>query len=186
MTTLATLVFFGKRPELTQTVFSRAGQEPLVCVRGKTAGSFRSAGTFQWTAAVKGLCALFIRTRLAQLDQSIETSIEGTRGSLAASLDYAIVKQPSWILEMFGVDAKGKAYIRQIITRTNSQRKLPGPVKLTVDQLALRPTDIRLVWNDTLISSAEQLTSLLAQVVEGEIAQDATGVCEPVEEALAA
>jgi len=183
---MVTLVFFGKQPELTQTVFSRVGQEALVSVRGKTAGSFRSAGTFQWTAAVKGLCALFIRTRLAQLDQSIQASIDGHRGSLAASLDYAIVKQPSWILEMFGVDASGKAYVRERMTRTNSQRKLPGPVKLSVNEAALRPTDIRLIWNDTHTSSSDQLISLLSQVVEGENEQDATSVCEPVEEALAA
>ena len=72
-------------------------------VRGKSGGAYRSAGSFQWTSAVRGLAFLLVQTVL--IPES--AVLEGGAGTLAASLDYAISKQPMWLTEMFGCDQRG-------------------------------------------------------------------------------
>jgi hypothetical protein len=65
---------------------------------------------------------------------------------------------------MFGVDAIGNTYARRLVSKSNSQRKLPGPVTLAVNDKALSPADIRIVWNNSGVSSEEQLKQLLSLI----------------------
>jgi hypothetical protein len=189
------LTFYGEKPQLIQTSFSRAGQEQRLCIRGKTAGSFQNAGTFQWTTAVQALCVVLIKTRLADLEpatRGAESSasetlyLSGLKGSPAASLDYALVKQPMWLTDMFGTDATGVTYARRLINRTNSQRKLPGPVTLSINLNVLAPADIRIMWNDELVSSAEQLENLLSLIGDAQVVQAPEPVADSALQALAA
>lgn len=172
------LTFHGEKPQLTQSIFSRPGHESRLCVRGKTCGSYQNAGTFQWTSAVRGLCVLFLKGRLAHLNPALTSScsISGFKDSIAASLDYALVKQPEWLRDMFGVDAVGNTYARRLIAKTNSQRKLPGPVTLAVNDKTLALADIHIVWNESQISSEEQLQELISRIDEvGHVSQVGVG-----------
>lgn len=134
-----------------------------VTIRGKTAGAFRGAGTFQWTSAVRGLCILFAKAKAMQLSdrEGGRGVIFGLQRSVAASLDYAITKQPVWIRDMFGNDASGNSMAYRLILRTNPNRKRPGPVVLSINERAMAASDISIVWNNRRVDSAEMLKRLL-------------------------
>ena len=159
------LHFAGKGDvQLVETYFSdSAAGTQLVSVRGKTAGAFRDAGTFQWTSAVRGLCVLCIKTVLAHRypADSPTRHILGFQTSLAASLDYAITKQPSWIRDMFGLDVKGNTLAQRLIARTNPNRKRPGPVILGLNERALPTEAIRVYWNGEKVEQFDTLQTLL-------------------------
>lgn len=115
-------------------------------VRGKTGGPFRSAGSFQWTSAVKALALLLVKTKAAPMD----ALLRGDANSLAASLDYAISKQPVWLTEMFGCDQQGISYVRRMILRTNPERKRPGPVTLGINQMYVSSEAVTIYVNGKL------------------------------------
>lgn len=144
-----------------------------VTVRGKTAGAFRDAGTFQWTAAVRGLCILFARARVSKLlgDDSTPARVIGGRGTIAAALDSAITKQPMWIRDVFGNDNRGHALAQRLISRTNPNRKRPGPVILSVNERALSASEIVIIWNNKKIKSLQGLRKLLLGLGDEEQAQ---------------
>ena len=135
----------------------------LVSIRGKTSGAYRNVGTFQWTSAVRALCILTIKAkRVALRGETHDLAIiRGDRGSLAASLDYAMTKQPVWLCEMFGADSSGNSMALHIIARTNSNRKRPGPVVLSLNEKVLSPSVIRVIWDGKMIENADQLNRLL-------------------------
>jgi hypothetical protein len=147
-----------------------ASSTHLVTVRGKTSGAFGNAGTFQWTSAVRGLCILFTKAKLAQLDNAPKHAgyISGHQGSLAASLDYALTKQPVWIRDVFGVDVTGNSMAQRFISRTNPNRKRPGPVVLSLNERALSSSNIAVVWNERRVDSAEMLRDLLRNLGDAE------------------
>jgi hypothetical protein len=124
-------------------------------VRGKSGGAYRSAGSFQWTSAVRGLAFLLVQTAL--IPES--AVLEGSGGSLAASLDYAISKQPMWLTEMFGSDQRGICMIRRMILRTNAERKRPGPTVLAVNQRYL-PVEAMSIYSNGKQCSREELAIL--------------------------
>jgi len=167
MRTSLVLNFYGYLPELTGTIFRREGAPAILCQRGKTPGHARAAGTFQWTAAVRALCALYLKSIIHAKDPSCSTTgyITGFHGSAVASLDYALSKQPNWLSDMFGTDMFGNIYARRLILRTNPERKRPGPVILALNDRVIDPLDINLSWDAqdvTTIDNLHALHSLLA------------------------
>ena len=131
---------FFELGELIEVTFGDNQGTQRVSVRGKTGGPFRTAGSFQWTSAVKALALLLAKTRL----NPAEALLRGENASLAASLDYAISKQPAWLTEMFGCDQHGISLARRLVLRTNPERKRPGPVTLGVNQLFLNAANINI------------------------------------------
>lgn len=125
-------------------------------IRGKTCGAYRGAGSFQWTTAVRALCVLLLRS--AATPQGAQ--LAGMGSSLAASLDYAISKQPTWIAEMFGVDSFGVCTIRRIILRTNSERKRPGPVTLSLNTTYLPADQIEVVVDGKVVTAPSEMLLL--------------------------
>ena len=91
---MRTLAMYFELGELTEVIFNDGTKtESRVSVRGRTGGPFRTAGSFQWTtSAVKALSLslLFVKTCASPSD----ALLRGFANSLAASLDYAISKQP--------------------------------------------------------------------------------------------
>ena len=136
-------------------------------IRGKTCGAYRGAGSFQWTTAVRALCVLLLRSAA----NPEGAQLAGGSGSLAASLDYAISKQPTWIAEMFGVDSFGVCTIRRMVLRTNSERKRPGPVTLSLNSAYLAPTAIEVVLDGKVVTSLDALYSLSEQLLNEEVEQ---------------
>jgi len=155
--------------ELVETSFSdsEAGVHSR-SVRGKTAGAFRNVGSFQWTTAVKALSLLCIKAGLAQRVgvAKVDHRLAGDKGSLAASLDYAISKQPEWLMEMFEVDSEGISLMRRLVRRTNPERKRPGPVVLGFSEGALESVRFRFTLNGTPVESISELESLSACLTE--------------------
>jgi len=130
-------------------------------VRGKSGGAYRTAGSFQWTSAVRGLAYLLVQTALVP-----ESAVlQGTSGSLAASLDYAISKQPMWLTDMFGSDQNGICLIRRMILRTNAERKRPGPTVLALNQRYL-PVETITIVSDGKRCSREDLVVLGAMLMD--------------------
>jgi hypothetical protein len=163
------LEFHGDTPQLSKSVVKRDDGTILICVRGKTSGAIRGAGSFQWTSAVQALSVLLLRTALipndAELGQPTAT-LSGFGGSLASTLDYALSKQPSWTVEMLGVDGCGNSYLRRLLLRTNPERKYPGPVIVTVNPKIISGQAIEIWWDGQRLNTAEEkrkLANLLEQ-----------------------
>ena len=132
-------------------------------VRGKSAGAYGGAGSFQWTSAVKGLSLLAVRA----VSKIQEPFISGSAGSLAASLDYAISKQPLWLTEMFGCDQAGVSLLRRMILRTNPERKRPGPVILSFNQKFM-PLARIVIFSERALCEREQMVTLAAELSRAE------------------
>ncbi len=142
--------------QLIEVAFSDKENAQRVSVRGKTGGPFRTAGSFQWTSAVKALALLLAKTRL----NPEEALLQGETASFATSLDYAISKQPAWLCEMFGCDQQGISLARRLVLRTNPERKRPGPVTLGINQLFLNAAHINIYVEGTPCSD-ENLARLV-------------------------
>ena len=141
-------------PELIKTEFYRTKHEqPIIGVRGKSAGAYRNAVSFQWSQAVKALCLLVIRHK----EDPEAARLSGEKGSLAASLDYAISKKPLWLVDMFGCCSKGVAFSNKLFVRTNPERKNGRKVTVAVKSVKLPATNIRIFRGDTEITDREQL-----------------------------
>jgi hypothetical protein len=150
---------FFELGELIEVTFGDNQGNQRISVRGKTGGPFRAAGSFQWTSAVKALALLLAKTRL----NPTAALLRGENASLAASLDYAISKQPSWLTEMFGCDQQGISFARRLILRTNPERKRPGPVTLGINQLFLKADQINIFVEGTPCSD-EDLARLIGKL----------------------
>lgn len=137
--------FVGDRKELMlhRTVF----RHPLllreaIAIRGSVAPN--NCGNFRWSAGVKALTLLLVRHALLVESERLENrsfhttaSIEGEDNSPAASLDYALSKQPLWLRDMFGISAHGVPIAKFIFRRINPDRKRPGPVVIFIPSPSL-------------------------------------------------
>ena len=150
--------------ELFRTKLSKGSETPpRITVRGKTSGAYTNSGSFHFSSAVRALCVLCVKTVIIEKSRSDELPILlGERGSLAASLDYALTKQPMWIQEMFGSDVTGTALAQRLFRRTNSHRKRPGPVAIKVNERALPPQNIHIYWDGKKIDDIAALETLLS------------------------
>lgn len=156
-----------RRGELLETRFAYGlGNGELHSVRGKTPGAFINSNTFQWTSAVQAMALLFVRYELERLsgNQAPMAVIQGELGSAALSLDYALSKQPVWLLEMFGVDSAGRSLLRRVIRRTNPEHKRPGPVVLSVNMGFLEPCAIRVNISGDWETQITRLSMLVSRL----------------------
>jgi len=158
----------GSRIELVRSEFQRTGQEVLVSTRGRLA-SPNARGNFQWSRAVQALAELLLRFKIHSQSGSEHTAeLIGTKGSSAASLDYALGKGPSWLVEMFGCDSKGALIARRYFRRINTEMKRAGPVSIHVNSNLLSNSDIHIYLdgcvcqNSTLISILESISGTTA------------------------
>jgi hypothetical protein len=161
-----TLYFEGtKRIELVKTEFkAKEAISPRACVRGKTAGAFTSCGSFQWTSAVRAVCAVAIRYALSESNDKVDYFLIGGHGSLASSLDYALSKEPTWITDMFGTLHSGAPYAKRLFKVTNPNRKRPGPVAVAINRSRLSGEDLKVFWNGQLARNANDLYTILFAV----------------------
>jgi hypothetical protein len=160
--------------ELEKTFFTGNLNVPeIIAVRGKTAGAYKGAGTFQWTPGVKALVIIFL-VALARHLKGTKTFLpllEGEKGSLAASLDYALNKQPEWLFDMFGADEKSNAYLRQLLLRSNTGRRRKGPVSISLNEQILSPQSIKVYVGDVLIQDVQTLQHMAATIINSENGQ---------------
>lgn len=162
----------ASRIELVKTEVRIAGiARTHSCIRGKTAGAYVTYGSFQWTSGVRGVCAAFLRFLISEEGDAVDFCLVGGKGSLAASLDYALSKGPAWLGEMFGSGLGGNQLARRIFKITNPNRKRPGPVAISVNKNVVSAEQVQIYWDNKLVTDAAQLYALLmgieAQGVEG-------------------
>jgi hypothetical protein len=163
-----TLYFEGSsRLELVRSEFkAEDSQKTLASIRGKTSGAFTQCGSFQWTSAVRAVCAVAIRFALSELNEKVDYCLMGGKGTLAASLDYAISKGPSWIAEMFGSASAGTPYAKRLFRITNPNRKRPGPVAVALNRQRLTGESLAIYWDGRKVETQEQLYSMLIAIEE--------------------
>src|SRR5262245_50376755 len=101
--------------ERTEFFYAPTAQR-LVCVRGGCLPQMQGESTFSWSAGVRAAALLVAKHSLA--GETI-ARLRGDIGSAAASLDYAISKEPNWALDMFGTSPGGKALIKRLFCRRN-------------------------------------------------------------------
>lgn len=137
---------------------------PVTCIRGKTNGAYRGAGTFQWSSAVRAVACVFLKAKLLADLPSSEPMLSGEALSLAASLDYAITKQPAWIVDMFGVSSSGQSMARRLFRVTNSHRKRGGPVSISLNIHKCPPAYVEVVLDGRTVHDPEQLRDLVNRI----------------------
>lgn len=154
----------GKSPELQRIRFSHPSLEaPILSVRGKSEGAYLGTKSFQWTPAVRALAIFFLRAkaRFLSLEQPL---LSGEAGSPAASLDYALSKQTSWLFEMFGWNEDGQSLAKTFILRTNPNRKRPGPVSLSLCTHAFCVDDVQIFVDEREIDDCGILEVVANQI----------------------
>ena len=137
-------------------------QEEIVAIRGAAAP--HSFGNFRWSSGVRALALLLVRQALVFHQRqnggealSEPAAIEGHDHSLAASLDYAISKQPLWLQDMFGVSPQGAQLARLLFRRINPDRKRPGPVIVFISN---KEFEVRVEVDGRAIGDATELRRL--------------------------
>ena len=128
------------------------------CSRGKTGGAQKKNGSFQWTPAVQALAIFFLQA--ASESAAEKVALRGFYGSPATSLDFAINKQPVWLLDMFGVTTNGTCLVNRIISRTNPGSKRPGPVELSLNESVLPSEHIEIYVNGSRVIESASLRKL--------------------------
>lgn len=160
---ILSFVTFDSSVALNQTIFSHSllGRR-LISVRGSTAPP--DVGTFRWSSGVRGLALLLTRQaivvrarRNGEGNGHHPASIEGNADSLAASLDYAISKQPLWLQDMFGSTPQGTAISKLVFRRMNPDRKRPGPVTVFIPNADF---DVVIEVNGELLDGEHQMRHL--------------------------
>jgi hypothetical protein len=152
---------FNSATELAKVVVHwGSDSDRFVSSRGRESLAGPEEGAFTWSNGVKALCELILKAKFDG-DISHPATISGPKGSSASSLDYAIAKQPRWVLDMFGEDINGISRIRRLIKRHNPEGKRPGPIILSWNHAAC-PQDIITVYlNNQQVVSPKELSSLI-------------------------
>jgi hypothetical protein len=153
--------------QLERTVYVDSSGLEVVTVRGKTSGAYRNAGAFQWTPGVKALAVSFLRA-LANHLKKVRTYLpllEGERGSLAASLNYALYKQPAWLFDMFGMDDLGNARLRSLLFHSNLGT---GKIAISLNEDLLPAGSIRVYVGAVEIRDADELGQLAREIISEE------------------
>ena len=116
-------------------------------------------GTFGWGTGVKALSTFLIQQANESSTKAVKRGFSGGPGSLAATLDSVLSKQPIWLLEMFGADSNGRSILHRLISRENPERKRPGPV--TISLLKPETLEISIQLNDRRVTSHPELNYAL-------------------------
>lgn len=159
----------GSTIELFRVDCSNGQAATITCIRGKTAGAYRGAGTFHWSSAVRATVCLLLKAKLGDETTRIEPMLSGGVKSLAASLDYALTKQPGWLLDMFGVSPNGKTQARRLFRVTNSHRKRGGPVSISLNSNACPRDCIEIVVDGKSVTCPQKLRMLLEAIEAHEV-----------------
>lgn len=111
------LYFLGNSDlySLDQVVFTpKSHSASLISRRGD---GYSEDHSFKWSQGVRSLSLFFAEALRSVLSNDVinQALLSGYQGSTAASLDYALSKQPVWMSEMFGSDHLGKTILSKLI-----------------------------------------------------------------------
>lgn len=161
----------GESPQLVATCFRSAIlQRTLISTRGKQPVGSASTGSFLWSVGVMGVTAALIKAKIAHAKQVSAEHWLGAAGlssessNLAVSLDYALSKQPNWLLDMFGSDSQGIPLVKRLFLRVNPERKRVGATLVAVNPAFLSPKDIEIDVDGEPIEGVAKLSDLLRSI----------------------
>jgi hypothetical protein len=165
----------GRTIELFRVDCSHGQAVTITSIRGRSAGAYRGVGTFHWSSAVRAVACLFLKAKLGDENVRMEPMLSGGPKSLAASLDYAITKQPGWILDMFGVSPSGKVLAKRLFHVTNSHRKRGGLVSISLNPHVCPEYCIEIAIDGDSITCPERLRSILEAIEKHPRAEQSSG-----------
>jgi len=90
--------------------------------------------------------------------------LEGSRGSLAAALDYAVAKRPNWINELFGAAERDSNFVQRFFHRRNPERKRGDTVSVCFNPKLLSGASISIYVDGALEQSTDALKGMLAEL----------------------
>lgn len=162
---------FSSKKNLTLSTVSFSHnllQEEHLSFRGKGVNILQGNHSFQWTPAVRAMSLLFLWTKGQYVNPFLRSplylsTLSGGKGSFAASLDYALSKKPSWLLDMFGLDAQGDSIAPRLFIRGNPERKRGGGVIVAINPIHLSADNIEIFCNGREVSKTE--SELLGHVM---------------------
>ncbi|MEY4669209.1 MAG: hypothetical protein RL518_1908 [Pseudomonadota bacterium] len=133
------------------------------CLNGDHRDRGEGYGLFPWGRGVRAMSAVVVRGVVSWCVPAIDPYVTGGRGSLAATLDGVLSKEPQWLLDCFGVSDRGTPISRRLFARSNPGRKRVGPVAVA---LAPRvPRDRVALWlNGELVISQHRLLRLMTEL----------------------
>lgn len=151
--------------ELSKIQFDYSGTV-RTSYRGKASLGLVDGGSFQWTNAVRAFAELVVGS-WSSPDQSPEEPfvLSGEAGSSAASLDYAVSKPPLWMRELFGSDEPDGIRVQRVFRRENTERKLPGPVKIMLSKNLLSQDSLKIFINGNEVQTDHEINGLLDQLL---------------------
>ncbi len=159
----------GTSIELGEMEFAGATGHPRLCRRGKLPFANDQSGNFQWSSAVKAFALLVVGARLGIADNKRKSYVlSGEANSAAASLDFAISKPTQWISDLFGRDSTGRSQALRVFRRENTERKRPGPVRISLSANVLGARELRIFLESKELLDKKDLTSLFV-LLEREI-----------------
>ena len=152
------IVIWGDREPCVEefNFIDSIGKQKRTLIRGRVAHK-RSDGSFHFTSAVHALVVLALRQAS---DPTTLVALSGNGPSPALSLEYAILRKPSWIQDLFGVDAKGNPLVLRYFNRVNAGFKRAAPIKVAINPGLLSGQNITCVSNGRLVSSHADLAAL--------------------------
>ncbi len=151
-------LWFDKQNELQKITFqSSLVEKEISSVRGLGSGS-KINSTFCWTAAVQSLCLLLLKARLNE--NYLEADLLGEKGSAAFSLDYALSKQPNWLLEMFGFDSNGNSLLKRLLLIQNPNGKRAVPIEISLK----RPFEVKVFLENKLVDNSQGLELIVREL----------------------
>ena len=152
-------------PDTATPLVTVNGGSPSYCV-----GSSRNL--FNWTVGVRAATLLLLKAAYGDKP----ATLVGEAKSLAASLDYALSKEPGWLFDFFGMTSQGTAIARTLFGRRNSERKRPGPVEIYINDGILPSKDISIFLNNERADS-QQIKALI-EAIQGGVFQRSALVSE--------
>jgi hypothetical protein len=107
---------------------------------------------------------LFLKAKIFDEDARLEPMLSGEAKSPAASLDYALTKQPNWLVDMFGVFPSGNSQARRLFHVTNSHRKRGGPVSISLNSHVCPKEGIEVIVDGRTVESPELLRGMIETI----------------------
>jgi tetratricopeptide (TPR) repeat protein len=139
--------------------------------REGTPAANRSPNTFRWTRALQAMIVVLLRwaawgRQKSSLHETVP-SVEGHRGSMAASIDAALSKNvSSWIDSLFGSTDEDRPVLELLIDRSNREFKNhpDQPVVLSLNTHQLSPQNIHLFFNEKKLKTPSEMLALAEQL----------------------
>lgn len=129
---------------------------------GGALATVKAKGQFRWTSAVRSLTALLAYHKAAAFRSQANGQplrLFGTRGSAVVSLDDALFKEPNWILDLFGVDSKGRALSKRLFNRVGLKFAEKNFTGLALRESFLAVQDIHFLVGERELTCADELLS---------------------------